>query len=123
MTNPAPGPRVSGWTAEDIRALGLHTDVRTAAAIFGISRSTAYELIDRREFPLPVLRLGTRYRIAVGSILTALGLPPEPGTTPTELFLPLAGESASDAGTAPPAAANSGPGLDEPPAASVDQAP
>ncbi len=60
------------WTAERIHALGTVTDVPTAAAIFGLSRSVAYDLVKTGAFPVPVLRFGTRYRIPVAAILTAL---------------------------------------------------
>ncbi|MGI5180157.1 helix-turn-helix domain-containing protein [Dactylosporangium sp. CA-152071] len=66
------------WTAERIRALGTVTTVPTAAAIFGLSRSVAYDLIKTGTFPLPVLRFGRRYRIPVTAILTALHMPTEP---------------------------------------------
>lgn len=69
------------WTAERIRALGTVTDVPTAAAIFGLSRSVAYDLVKTGAFPMPVLRFGTRYRIPVAAILTALRMTPgEPVT-------------------------------------------
>ncbi|MGK5680167.1 helix-turn-helix transcriptional regulator [Actinoplanes sp. URMC 104] len=64
------------WTEESIRGLGPVTDVPTAASIFGISRSTAYELVQRDEFPVPVLRFGSRYRIPTAPIIAALRLPP-----------------------------------------------
>jgi len=63
------------WTAQRIRALGAVTDLQTAAAIFGLSRTTAYELARTDQFPVPVLRFGARYRVPVHVILTALGLP------------------------------------------------
>ena len=63
------------WTAQRIRALGAVTDLQTAAAIFGLSRTTAYELARTDQFPVPVLRFGTRYRVPVHAILTALDLP------------------------------------------------
>ncbi len=71
------------WTAERIRALGPVTTVPTAAAIFGLSRSVAYDLIKAGTFPVPVLRFGSRYRIPVAAILTALHMPVEadPPTT------------------------------------------
>jgi excisionase family DNA binding protein len=116
-----PEPETPGWTAADIRALGLHVDVGTAAAIFGISRTTAYELIDRGEFPIPVLRLGTRYRIAVPAILTALGLPAEPSTAPGTGAVPPQGRDAESIHTEPPPAGEPRAGLDERPAESVDQ--
>jgi hypothetical protein len=67
------------WTAQRIRALGAVTDLQTAAAIFGLSRTTAYELARTDQFPVPVLRFGTRYRVPVHAILTALGLPNSEG--------------------------------------------
>jgi len=63
------------WTAQRIRALGAVTDLQTAAAIFGLSRTTAYELARTDQFPVPVLRFGARYRVPVHAILTALDLP------------------------------------------------
>lgn len=35
-----------------------------AATILGINRTTAWELIQQGEFPMPVLRVGKRYRVA-----------------------------------------------------------
>ena len=46
--------------------------VPEAAAAFGLSRSHAYELIARGEFPARVLRVGSRYRVVTASIVTAL---------------------------------------------------
>jgi hypothetical protein len=63
------------WTAERIRALGLVTDIATAARIFGLSRAAAYDLAKRDRFPVAVLRFGTRYRVPVAAILQALHLP------------------------------------------------
>jgi hypothetical protein len=118
----APEPVAPGWTAAGIRALGLHTDVGTAAAIFGISRTTAYGLIERGEFPIPVLRLGTRYRIAVPAILTALGLPAEPSTAPGPNSVQAQVRRADGIHTGPSPAGESLAGLDEQPTESVDQA-
>ncbi|MGC4804988.1 helix-turn-helix domain-containing protein [Micromonospora sp. DT233] len=72
-TRPADEPQV--WTAERIRALGPATDLTTAAAIFGLSRSAAYDLAKRGDFPVDVLRFGSRYRVPVAAILHALHLP------------------------------------------------
>ncbi|GAA3284064.1 hypothetical protein GCM10020218_041640 [Dactylosporangium vinaceum] len=60
-------PRI--WTVDDIRALGAVTDLPTAAAVLGIGRSTAYALAATGEFPVPVLRIGRRYRVAVAHLL------------------------------------------------------
>ena len=66
------------WSADRIQALGTVTDVPTAAAIFGLSRSVAYDLVKANTFPVPVLRFGSRYRIPVAAILAALHMPPTP---------------------------------------------
>jgi hypothetical protein len=63
------------WTEQRIRALGLVTDVATAARIFGLSRAAAYHLAKRDQFPVSVLRFGSRYRVPVAAILQALHLP------------------------------------------------
>ena len=70
MPNRASPP--SPWTIEQVHALGLHTDVATAADILGIGRTTAYELIRRDEFPVRVLRVGSRIRVPVHPLLTLL---------------------------------------------------
>jgi hypothetical protein len=69
---PTPSPV---WTVERIRALGAVTDVATVGQIFGLSRSSAYELARSGRLPVPVLRVGSRYRVSVAAILTALGVP------------------------------------------------
>ncbi|MCW6005381.1 helix-turn-helix domain-containing protein [Micromonospora sp. CPCC 205371] len=68
-------PDSTAWTVERIRALGLITDIATAAQIFGLSRATAYELAKHDQFPVAVLRFGSRYRVPVAAILHALHLP------------------------------------------------
>lgn len=81
-------PDTTAWTVERIRALGLITDIATAAQIFGLSRAAAYELAKRDQFPVAVLRFGSRYRVPVAAILHALHLPtdaeqpPDPPPTP-----------------------------------------
>lgn len=40
-----------------------YSTVEQAAYRLGTSRRVAYELIKRGEFPVPVIRLGNRYRI------------------------------------------------------------
>ena len=46
--------------------------VPRAATAFGISRSYAYELISRGEFPATVIRAGGRRRVVTASIIRAL---------------------------------------------------
>jgi predicted DNA-binding transcriptional regulator AlpA len=47
-------------------------DVPTAGKAFGISRSHAYELVKRGEFPAKVIQVGSRYRVITESIIHAL---------------------------------------------------
>jgi hypothetical protein len=61
------------WTVEAIRALGMTTDVETAASILGIGRTKAYELAKTREFPVPVLRISRRYLVPIPAIIRLLG--------------------------------------------------
>ena len=68
------------WTEDAIRALGMVTDLPTAASIFGLGRALAYELAKNGEFPVPVIRVGSRYRVPVAPILAALRLAPDPPT-------------------------------------------
>jgi predicted DNA-binding transcriptional regulator AlpA len=68
------------WTESQIRALGAVTDLPTAASIFGLGRALAYELAKNGEFPVPVIRVGARYRVPVAAILAALHLPADPAT-------------------------------------------
>ncbi len=82
-TTPEPGPEQAGWTPQRIRDLGPVTDVPTAGAILGLSRSAAYDLAATGAFPVPVIRVGSRYRIPVPALLALLHIPLEPaaGTT------------------------------------------
>ncbi|MEU4691903.1 DNA-binding protein [Actinoplanes sp. NPDC023714] len=75
------GHRDEVWTEDRIRALGAVTDLPTAARIFGLGRSLAYDLARTDQFPALVIRAGTRYRVPIAGILTALGLPTSPDLT------------------------------------------
>lgn len=59
-------------TLHEIREWPASVDVTAAAAAFGISRSHAYELVARGEFPAKVIRVGSRYRVITASIIRAL---------------------------------------------------
>ena len=50
-----------------------------AARVLGVHRSTAWELHKRGEFPLPVLQVGSRLRVAKAHLEAfVLGPPPAP---------------------------------------------
>jgi predicted DNA-binding transcriptional regulator AlpA len=53
-------------------------DVPTAGVVFGLSRSHAYELIKRGEFPAKAVRIGSRYRVLTESIIHAVSDEPPP---------------------------------------------
>ena len=61
-------------TTEELLALPPTVDLVTAARALGISRNVAYGLAGRNEFPVPVLRLGCRYRIPTSGLLQLLGV-------------------------------------------------
>lgn len=42
-------------TEDEVRAWGVHCTVTQAAAVFGISRGTAYALLREGRFPVPTL--------------------------------------------------------------------
>ena len=69
------------WSEEQVRALGVSTDLTTAAAILGIGRTTAHTLVHAGQFPVPVIRVGHRYLVPVAPILQLLALPSEPPAT------------------------------------------
>lgn len=78
-TDAAAAPRPV-WTPEQVRALGVTTDVVTAGQILGLSRNSAYRLARTGTFPVPVLRAGAQYRVPVAALLTGLGLDAERDT-------------------------------------------
>ena len=60
------------WTPEEVRSLGVRCDLTTAGAVLGLGRTAAYDLARRGEFPVPVLRIGTRYVVPVAGLLRLL---------------------------------------------------
>lgn len=63
------------WTAQEIRALGVRTDLVTACSIvYGCGRTKAYELLAANELDFPVLKAGNRYVVPTAPLLELLGL-------------------------------------------------
>ena len=56
--------------------LAVSVDLETAGRAFGIGRTKAFELARAGQFPVPVLRVGVKYRVTRTSILKALGIDP-----------------------------------------------
>jgi hypothetical protein len=67
--------RSKTWTAEDVRALGVRTDLVTACGIaLGCGRDKARELYRNGELPFPALRVGRHVVVPVAHLLRFLGL-------------------------------------------------
>ena len=60
------------WTLDNVKALGMTTDLETAATIPGIGRTLAFELAKTNQFPVRILRLGRRTRISVPELIAYL---------------------------------------------------
>lgn len=50
-------------TIEELDALPVSVDLVTAGRALGLGRTKAHELVRAGTFPVPVLRLGRRYRV------------------------------------------------------------
>ena len=70
----ARGSRRAGMTRSELLALPVVVDVTTAARALGLGRSTAYELVRRREFPCRGLLVGRSYRVPTSDLLRVLGI-------------------------------------------------
>jgi predicted DNA-binding transcriptional regulator AlpA len=56
-------------TETDLRSLPPVVDVPTAAAVLGIGKTAAYDLIRSGKWPTPVLRLGKLIRVPSAPLL------------------------------------------------------
>src|SRR2546429_691469 len=70
-----------GWTGALFRPRVPTPALPPAALICGIGRPQAYELAKNDAFPVPVIGVGARYRVAVAGILAAFQLPADPRHT------------------------------------------
>ncbi|WP_211297491.1 hypothetical protein [Geodermatophilus tzadiensis] len=61
-------------TRTELLALPTTVDLVTAARALSIGRTLAYQLARAGNFPVPVLRLGTRYRVVTSGLLAVLGV-------------------------------------------------
>jgi len=59
-------------TLSEIHKWPATVNVPRAGLAFGLSRSHAYELASRGEFPARVIKVGGRYRVVTASIIRAL---------------------------------------------------
>lgn len=66
------------WTVEEVRALGVRTDLATAAAaVLGIGKTKAWEAYHAGQLPFPTIRCGHRVVVPVAPLLELLRLTPE----------------------------------------------
>lgn len=61
-------------TVEKAQNIPPVVDVATAAAVLGIGRTAAYELIRLGNWPTPILRLGKLIRIPSAPLLELVGV-------------------------------------------------
>ncbi|MEU7183072.1 helix-turn-helix domain-containing protein [Streptomyces celluloflavus] len=75
-----------GVTRSDLLALPAAVDLLTAGRALSLGRSKAYELAQRGEFPVRLLRVGNSYRVPTADLLDLLGVRAEDvkGPIPTE---------------------------------------
>jgi excisionase family DNA binding protein len=73
---------------DDLRQLPVVVDLVTAAAVLGVGRTTAYEMVRTGCWPTPVLRLGNRIRVPTAALRELLS----PSTVGSELQAHVASE-------------------------------
>lgn len=67
--------RARVWTEEEVRALGVRLDGKTACNIvYGDSATKAYERLRAGDVDFPVLRRGRYYVVPAAAVLRLLGL-------------------------------------------------
>ncbi|WP_024936261.1 helix-turn-helix domain-containing protein [Actinomadura welshii] len=59
---------------EDLDALPTVVSIMTAARALGLSRTYAYELAKRGDFPCRIIRIGTTYRVPTAELRKLLGV-------------------------------------------------
>ncbi|OHV21212.1 hypothetical protein BBK14_08015 [Parafrankia soli] len=64
------------WTVSQLRALPATTDVETAGSILGMGLWKSRALIRDGQFPVPVIRHGSRYVVPTRPILALLDVEP-----------------------------------------------
>ena len=59
---------------QDLDALPTVVSIMTAARALGLSRTYAYELAKRGDFPCRIIRVGTVYRVPTAELRKLLGV-------------------------------------------------
>jgi hypothetical protein len=63
-------------SVQEILALPAAVDVVSAGRAFGIGRTKSHELARAGEFPVPVIKIGSTYRVRRADLLELLGIEP-----------------------------------------------
>jgi hypothetical protein len=63
-------------TRDEMLALPHVIDVSTAADVFEVGRSAAYEIIRSGQWPTPIIRIGRHIRIPTLPLLKLVGMAP-----------------------------------------------
>lgn len=64
---------IQTMTRAELLSLPVTVDLPLAARAVGMGRTLAYDMAKRGEFPVRVLKLGNRYRVARADLLRYLG--------------------------------------------------
>ncbi len=67
---------MSAVTRDELLALPPGSDVSTAADVFGVGRSAAYEIIRSGQWPTPIIRIGRHIRIPTLPLHELVGMAP-----------------------------------------------
>ena len=69
------------WSPEQVRALGVATNIDNAASVLNISRGYAYRLLRENRFPVGVVQIGERTVVPVAGLIALLGIDDIPEAT------------------------------------------
>lgn len=67
---------IAPYTADELLELPLVIDLEAAGKAFGLGRYASFQLAERDEFPVPVMRFGRFYRVRRADLLDRLGIIP-----------------------------------------------
>jgi hypothetical protein len=62
------------FTVEEVLALPVTVDLMTTARALGISKTVAYHLARTGRYPVPLYKVGARYRCLRSALLAHLGI-------------------------------------------------
>lgn len=67
---------MAAMTEAELRRLPASIDLPTTFRAIGIGRTKGYELLRADQFPVPVLRMGSVYRVRTADVLELLHIEP-----------------------------------------------